>query len=100
MTTGANKGYIEFLSEPTSSPDSAKILSHSYAMLSSTSWSVSDLDNRISTSKDFVNRAYTTASRTSSGLGDLGGMDSMQAVGAEEDLMSGQSVQGLDIWEE
>lgn len=84
-------------------------------MLSNTSWILNTLDNKLSSSREFVQKAYSNASTNGTavgrggagagagfglagGGGGIGGMDA--AFLAEEELMGGAGGAGLDFWEE
>ena len=103
--TDASKSYVHFHAASSSTKEASASLSQAYTMLSSTAWSMSSLDSRISSSKEFLTKAYNAASRMGpggQGPGGPGGMDPMLGFGGEEDLMGGGGggSHGVDIWEE
>lgn len=101
---GSDELFIEFLSEQPSSSSTSASLSQSLFALAATSQHVSALDARLSSSRDFLSKAYNAASRASgyAGRGAGGGQDSMDMIGfgGEEDLMAGSGSQIIDEWDE
>lgn len=100
--------YLEFLVVRPSPVESAQALQRSLALIRNSSWSVSQLDKSISSSRDFLNKAYTLSGRgTGSGAG-AGGMDhGFDAsafhpgnFAAEEDLLGDKEMRGSDIWDD
>lgn len=95
--------YLEFVSEKMSPEESAAALQTSLNLLRHSAWTVSNLDKTISSSRDFVSKAYAISAR-GSGISD-GMMDPgfdtapfhPGGFAVEEDLM-GDTEHGNDIW--
>jgi len=97
-----SKIHIEFLTKSSTAQHTQATLNQALRMLTSTSSDLSYLDSRISTSRDFLSKAYAAAGK-SGGPGGPGGMGVGAGFGAfdgmEEDLLAGGGAGG-EFWEE
>lgn len=82
-------------------------LQKSLHLLRNSSWTVSNLDHSLSSSREFLGKAYAISGRGSGGFNPVGGMGASTfdaaafqpgAFGMEEDLMGEQDL-GNEVWD-
>ena len=87
-----SRDYLEFLPVTKTTTESTQALQATFDTLQRAKWTISNLDTQISTSRDFISKAYAAASSSrasGNGMGGAFGGDSvMQQLMMEEDLVS------------
>ena len=96
-----SKRYLEFLPTTSNSQESAAALQRALMSIGDSRWTVSNLDARISGSREFLKKAYEAVPKGGVGAGaapghHAGGMDYIEDFMGEEDLMDAKIPGGFE----